>query len=174
MARSLVVDKCSGINVLGDFCGEVKMGESCCRYIYQLLFIFGIKYRHAGGVGSGGLGAGGCDWDAGEGGEVVFEDLYSAGRVPNQRSDAGIRTLLSGCGIRKSRRRFWEACERQFGLEAGEALGRVGSVAGVEGFHAPGGHGKCHDEIGVGDLGVVCIRVDLYRAVACLAAGFVT
>ena len=31
---------------------------------------------------SGGLGAGGCDWDAGEGGEVVFEDLYSAGAEP--------------------------------------------------------------------------------------------
>ena len=58
--------------------------------------------------------------------------------------------------------------------EAGEALGWVGSVAGVEGFHAPSGHSEGHDEIGVSDLGVVCIRVDLYRAVACLAAGFVT
>ncbi len=28
---------------------------------------------------SGGLGAGGCDWDAGEGCEVVFEDFVSGG-----------------------------------------------------------------------------------------------
>ena len=55
-------------------------------------------------------------------------------------------------------------------LEAWEALGRGGRWARVEGFHAPGGHGEGHYEVGVGDLRVGGVGVDVDGGLAGLAA----
>jgi len=55
-------------------------------------------------------------------------------------------------------------------LEAWQALGRGGGWIRVEGFHAPSGHGEGHDQIGVGDLRVVYIRIDMDCGLAGLAA----
>ena len=110
-------------------------------------------------------------------------DFYASVKLSQQRRGLSIdendlwiapTTLALGATLVSSDGDLGRLSSGNWVLEAGEALGRGGIWIGVEGFHAPGGHGKSHDEIGVGDLGVVCIRVDMYRAVACLAAGFVT
>ena len=55
-------------------------------------------------------------------------------------------------------------------LITGEAGGWGWVGRWIEGFHAPSGHGEGHYQIGVGDLRVVYIRIDMDCGLAGLAA----
>ncbi len=62
------------------------------------------------------------------------------------------------------------ARSHQFVSEAGEAGGWSWGGRWVERLHAPGGHGEGHYQVGVGDLGVVRICVDVDCGLAGWAA----